>query len=295
MSLTIAKAKDCLATDSSFLSQCSWSGTTAIRRASAQSMLTALSQILHEPVREVRSLLKRNHRYLAQVEKYRNRKLPAPVIKNHVRSFSFEQRDDYQQLLQSDNRSRLIVSFHFGDFIYGPNVLAALEGADRQQYFLTQRASTPGFLANWRAAFGSRDGRLPKQLIVSDCSATQLVRLLRTPNTSLLTFADLPPGFGRSANVQFLQAKANFPSGPATLSVLAQVPILPVLNLYNEGKNQIIAFPQIEPEPDHKGSRAEVIQHLTQKLARFLELAIQECPWQWRYLSMLPLYLAESQ
>ncbi|MCG8414150.1 MAG: hypothetical protein MI746_08010 [Pseudomonadales bacterium] len=238
------------------------------------------------------ALLVRNSRYLAQVEKFRNKQLPPSIVHKHVESFRFEQGADYQQLLQQDTRSRLVVSFHFGDFIYGPNVLSVFEGSDRKQYFLTQLESTAEFLANWKAGFGDTQPRQPKQLIASSTSAAQLLRLLRAPGTTLLTFADLPPGFGRSTQVQFLGRQAVFPSGPATLSVLSQSPMLPILNVEESGLNQVIAFPQLEPSLRSGESRKQKVQRLTQKLATILEIALLEYGWQWRYLSVLPAYFA---
>ncbi len=274
----------------SLLLRRAWHGTNS--PSQAQALRSALSRILREPQQEVKALLDRNWRYLAQVEKYRNRRLSPSTVHKHIDSFRFEQSDEYQQLLQQDSRSRLIVSFHFGDFVYGPNIVASFEGASRKQYFLTQLESTPEFLANWRAGFSHRRTRQPKQLIVSATSAVQLIRLLQIPDTTLLTFADLPPGFGRCTQVKLLGREAVFPSGPATLSVLSQVPMVPVLNVEVRGMNQVIAFPQLEPSLKIGESREQKVERLTQNLATILETALLEYAWQWRYLSLFPAYFA---
>ena len=48
-----------------------------------------LGRYLNLPLRELRSLLKRNRNYLASIENLRNQKQPRVVLKNHVQSFRF--------------------------------------------------------------------------------------------------------------------------------------------------------------------------------------------------------------
>ncbi len=253
-----------------------------------------LGRYLNLPLRELRSLLKRNRNYLASIESLRNQKQPRVVLKNHVQSFRFEHKSQFLHLINADKRSRLLVSYHFGDFVYGNNALAKLEEKTRDQFFLTQLHPTSGFTSNMHTAFAATVDR-PKQLTTDSCTALSLVRLLKKDNTTLLTFMDLPKGFGERVKVKFFGKEAWFPKGPASIALLAKAPILPILNISGERNNEIKVFPQIEPVELSTRNIEEAVRKTTQQLVSHLEGAISLYPWQWRFLTNLPSFFENSE
>ncbi len=250
----------------------------------------AIGRYLHLPGSEVRRLLHRNRKFLRGVECFRNTPQSINRLEKHVESFTVDSKEETTKFLAEDKRSRLLVSFHFGDFIYGNNVLASYEGYGRKQFFFTQLNPTTAFTANMEKAFGISKSAGPRQLTSKSSTAIGLVKKLKAENTSLLTFMDLPRGFGECTRVNFLGRHAWFPKGPAMLSLLAGVPILPILN-YQEGNRHIInVFPLIESGIGDKNERKETAQRITQQLVSYLERALALYPSQWRFLSALPSF-----
>jgi len=250
----------------------------------------AIGRYLHLPSSEVRRLLRRNKKFLANVECFRNKPQSISRLRKHVDSFTVETKEEITKFLAEDKRSRLLVSFHFGDFVYGNNVLASYESCNRKQYFFTQLDSTTAFTANMGKAFGISKNAGPRQLTVKSSSAIGLVKKLKTENTSLLTFMDLPHGFGERIRVKFLGRDAWFPKGPAMLALLAGVPILPILNYQYGNKHIVDVFPLIESSLGNKYEAKEFAQQTTQQLVSYLERALFLYPSQWRFLSVLPSF-----
>jgi len=267
-------------------------GKKLSRQAQVQ-LCYCLSSLLHEPEPKVRQWLKLNTRYLARIERFRNRAQSQARLRAHKDSFKFQQRQEFEALLRADGRSRILLGFHFGDFIYGNNVLADSEPAGRSQYFLTQLPPTDDFLHNMHCCFGDERFSNRAQLIVEDTTAAELAALLRRSHCSLLSFADLPAGFGERVAVNFLGRRAWFPKGPATLALVCKVPLLPVMNWWDGKHNHLQLFDQIEPGVHARESLQEATTRITQTLAGILEQLLLQYPWQWRFLSALPAFFVE--
>ena len=249
-----------------------------------------IGRYLHLPISEVRKLLRRNKKFLRKVEYFRNKPQSISKLKKHVDCFTVNGKEEIIELLVEDKRSRLLVSFHFGDFVYGNNVLASYESNSRRQFFFTQLEPTAAFTANMEKAFGISRGAGPRQLTLKSSNAFNLVKKLKTENTSLLTFMDLPCGFGERTRVNFLGRDAWFPKGPAMLSLLAGVPILPILNCQDGNRHIVNVFPLIESSVGNKYEIKRITQEITQQLASYLERALILYPSQWRFLSALPSF-----
>jgi len=254
-----------------------------------QHHLSLLSQYLHEPRSRLKSLLRRNQRFLHRVESFRNHAQSKLRLRHYLQSFQFKQREEFHELQTACPGSRILLSYHFGDFVYGNNVLAACEGPNRRQCFLTQLPSSPAFLANMHRCFGD-DFQHREQILTDKSSAAALVAKLRNESCTLLTFADLPAGFGERIEVQFLGRRAWFPKGPAVLALASRTPLVPVLNYSETAANRIILFPAIEPYRLSGESIHQACTRITQRLVDILEVVVLQYAWQWRFLAHLPQY-----
>lgn len=192
--------------------------------ASARQLLLSLSRCLHEPCSTVKRLLGDNRKYLNEVERLRNRVQPSSRLDRHLASFQLQQPEELEELLRHIPGSRILVSFHFGDFIYGNSIVAGLEEPGRQQCYLTQLPATEAFLANMKLCFGADGIQRREQFLTASVSPQSLVKKLRREQCTLLTFVDLPAGFGERVGVSFLGRKAWFSKGPAVLSLASGAP-----------------------------------------------------------------------
>ncbi len=249
-----------------------------------------LSRYLHEPNSAMLQLLRKHRRYFNEVNRFRHRRQSPQVLDRHLASFQFQQRHEFDELQRHYPGSRILVSYHFGDFIYGNNLVAGCEIAGRQQYYLTQLPSSDAFLSNMHYCFGKDGFSNREQITANAVSAATLVRKLRSERCSLLTFVDLPSGFGERIRVSFLDRQAWFPKGPAVLSLASGAPILPVIHCRTGNSNHIQLFPLLEARKFHGESLLQASTRLTQSLVTILERALRRYPWQWRFLSLLPTY-----
>lgn len=256
---------------------------------------SALSCYLHEPEKKVRRLLRANRRYLKRVEQYRNSVQGIARLNQHLASFRFTQQEAFTEFLGEYPKSRILAGFHFGDFIYSNNVVAAREEEGREQCFLAQLPPSAAFLGNMSRCFGERAFAHRQQLIASEVSPARLIARLGNDNTTLLTFVDLPDGFGKRIKVSFLGREAWFPKGPSLLSVAATVPVIPVISYLAGGTNHIRVHPLINPRADGSESRESACLRITQSLVDILEAYLSLFPWQWRYLAALPSFFHESK
>lgn len=254
-----------------------------------------LSSLLHEPEHQVQKWLHSNRRYLARVERFRNQTQSRARLLAHKASFEFLQRREFEELIRLDSRSRILLGFHFGDFIYGNNVVADSEPESRHQYFLTQLPPTDHFLQNMRRCFGEVKFNNRQQLIADNTAAAELAALMRRPQCSLLSFVDLPAGFGERVEVAFLGRRAWLPKGPATLALVCKTPLLPVVNWWDGRLNRVQLFEQIEPQIATGESLQQATTRITQTLADILEHVLLQHPWQWRFLSALPAFFMEPE
>lgn len=265
--------------------------STARRRhaVNARVQQRSISFYLREPLRQTRRLLRANHRHLARLHRLRNKPQRRGFLRRYAAGFEIPDRDAISELLCSDSRSRVIATFHFGDFVFGLNQFSLLAPASRRQFFLSQEVQPAVCYDNLRKAFGTGGATGNQQLLKTTASGTGLSALLRQPGTDLYLFVDLPPGHGELCAVDFLGRPAFFPRGAASLAVLNRVPLLPVICLARGGGNQVLVSRQFEPDYCRRISAPARISAMTQALVALLEACHGELA-QWRYLSLLPDY-----
>ncbi len=255
--------------------------------------IAAVATCLRETRDRTRRLLAANDRWLTQLEHRRNHPLPPPELRRLVAGLHFPQKGKLRELIEADPRSRLLVSYHFGDYIYGLNLLGAGIGDRAKVYYLSQARGSDGYFQNIRRAFGNRAQGPESQLIVDESDISTLAPLLRSPGVQFVTFCDLTGQFGDTAGVDFLQRPACFPRGPALLSLTNRIPMLPVINWFDGDRVQIVLGEQLEPERIRGESLAAASDRLTAALTRFFEPFFRTSPEQWRYLGALPLYFIQ--
>ncbi len=255
--------------------------------------IAAVATCLRETRDRTRRLLAANDRWLTQLEHRRNHPLPPPELRRLVAGLHFPQKGKLRELIEADPRSRLLVSYHFGDYIYGLNLLGAGIGDQARVCYLSQSRGSAGYFQNIRRAFGNRAQGPESQLIVDESDISTLAPLLRSPGVQFVTFCDLTGQFGDTAGVDFLQRPACFPRGPALLSLTNRIPMLPVINWFDGDRVQIVLGEQLEPERIRGESLAAASDRLTAALTRFFEPFFRTSPEQWRYLGALPLYFIQ--
>jgi len=258
--------------------------------ARLRQLCPAVAFWLRVPERDCLRLLRDNKTFLRQVEKRRNQRQSRFSLQRHLQCWQFPQQQTYCQLLAQDPRSRIIVSFHFGDFVYGMNLLLREEVSQRPCRVLTLQQSSPAYFENMAKAFGDCGARPQHQLAVSATTMPELSSFLRNSRGTLVTFCDLPPGFGACSEVDFLGRRAWFPRGAATLALRNRVPLLPAVCCWHRGEHQVLLASQIEPEEYRQQDAATAAQAITQRLVMLLEDCVQQFPEQWRYLAALPGY-----
>lgn len=264
------------------------------RAARGRPLELAVASCLRMPVPECRRILRANRRFLSAVEQRRNNPQSAASLQHYLQSFECPQLAAFTQLCETDPRSRLIATFHFGDFVYGMNYLMSQDPTARRTLVLVKEASCRAYFDNMRRAFGARAARPQDQRLVDRVSVATLCTELRKQPVNLITFCDLPEHFGASRCLPFLGRSALFPRGLATLAIRSELPVLPVINYFDGGVNKVYLAPQLEPRRYRNQGASRAMQCLTRDLIRLLELFVRRRPEQWRYLSILPARLQRT-
>lgn len=256
--------------------------------------IAAVAAFLREPQTRASRLLSANRKWLAELEHWRNRRQQKAALQRHIALLRFPQQRNLQELISNDPRSRLLVSYHFGDYIYGLNLLAAGISERATVRFLSEAPGSAAYFANVENAFGSKAIRPPSQLLAAEASMNHLTPLLRGRGVQFITFCDLTDHYGSPVEVDFLCRAAWFPRGPAILSLTNRVPLLPVINWFDGARGQLVLGEQMEPERFRGETLAEAASRMTAKLIRFFEPFFRNNPEQWRYLGALPLYFIQA-
>lgn len=263
------------------------------RQASSNALLhDAIAHYLRLPTSESRQRLIANRRFLAPVEARRKRCQSAWRLRRHRRQWCDSDLEAYRQLLSQDPRSRLVATYHFGDFAFGLNSLLREDPADRECIVLTQQTSDDAYFSNMQRAFGDRATTAQQQWPVADLCSANLSAKLRKQSVTMVTFCDLPPTFGATTSVQFLDRRARFPRGAAALALRYKLPLLPVVCYHSAGRHRIVISSQIEPLPAPGESMSESVSCLTQQLVDQLQRYVRWAPQQWRFLGSLPSYFS---
>ena len=88
-----------------------------------QQALDLLSIYLREPLTTTSEIVVKNVRFLDEIEHRRNTAHTKTELQQWRSSIHIARSQDYREQAAHDEGSRIIASFHFGDFIYGLNAL----------------------------------------------------------------------------------------------------------------------------------------------------------------------------
>lgn len=243
----------------------------------------------------INSLLAKNRLHNCRFEQRRNKVGRGPLVQRYCEGFKIPQREDYLDLIQKDERSRIVASFHCGDFLFGSASLFSLDSNKRRKYVLSLNRSSPACYANLAAGFGHKAVGPECELLLCETDSSKLSQILRAGNASLLLFCDVPPGLNEAIEVKFLNRHAWFSIGPAILALANRVPLLPLLN-YSTGNSSYLRLGnQIEPDLLPSETLREGAERITQRLVSLFESAFLESPEQWRFLSLLPRYFTKPR
>ena len=265
------------------------------RRCVSDDLCKCISFFLREPLRAVICTLHRNALFLHQVEHRRVHAIDRYRIRQYAAGFELQQSNKFYSLTEIDGRSRILATYHFGDFVYGINYLLCLDPPGRNRFVLSHARSNRSYAENMCNAFGAAAVGGAAQLISADTSTAALSVLLRQGNCTLVIFCDLPSGSGELVRVKFLNRVAWFPRGPATLAITNRTPLLAVINYLDQGINKIDLAQQIEPDLLPGESLETGVRRITQLLINYFEQYFLRFPEQWRYLRHLPLYFVEEK
>jgi hypothetical protein len=256
-------------------------------------LLIQLSSILREPLAIAARVLKANKHYLHKIEKTRNHPTSLKALQSQVSSIEIPLLPQFLEMHKDDPSSRILASFHFGDFLYGLNKLVASQPPDITAKVLSQAEYTCVFLENMARGFGKDAPTENSQLLLATTKPQALSAFLRQRNTTLLMFADLPGSYGETVRVKFLGRWAWFPKGIAVLALASRVSIVPVI-CYSEGaKNYVELGKRIAAVRLPKETMEAAVIRITQWLIEFFEYFFSQHQEQWRYFCALPNYFVE--
>lgn len=264
------------------------------RTASVIDVPALIAVLMREPIAFVETSLSRNMLHIQQLDRRRDARISPRRIAEYCNKFIIEQDTDYKKLLREDKRSRILASYHFGDYVYGMNIFACLDTPNRKRYVLSQNAANSAYFKNLQNGLGGRSIDRSAELVWSETRISDLSLLLRNGNTTLALFCDLPIGFGEKVEVQFLGRVASFPKGPALLAITNKAPLLPVITYHDGHSNKIEIGTQIEPYLYCDESLQAGVGRITQELIFFFESFFKMYPEQWRYLKNLPAYYLQE-
>jgi len=250
---------------------------------------------LRQSVNAVNSLLAKNRLHNRRFEQRRNKVERASLVQRYCEGFEIPQREAYLNLIRKDGRSRIVASFHCGDFLYGSASLFSLESNKRRKYVLSLNRGSSACYSNLAAGFGHAAPNTECELLLCETGSSKLSQILRAGNASILLFCDVPSGINETIEVKFLNRRAWFSIGPAILALVNRAPLLPLIN-YSVGNSSYLKLgSQIEPGLMPSETLREGALRITQSLVSFFESVFLENPEQWRFLSLLPCYFSKPR
>lgn len=263
-------------------------------RADRRQAQAAISYYLREPLRETRRILRLQRRRLRELHCLRELPQPAARLRACADRFDCPALPALRERLRVDRRSRIIATYHLGNYLYGLNYLSQQLGDLRRVSCLILERLSATCYRNLALAFGEGAATPGQMLIVGESSAVALSKLLRAPDRVLFIFVDLPPGFGRRASVRLLGREGGFGSGAATLAVLNRVPVLPLLLEARGAAARLRLGPEMEPRLPGEETRQDSMARINQTFATALSTQLRRDPANWRYLGLLPDYYRKT-
>lgn len=253
-----------------------------------------IAYLFRQSLKVTRSLLAKNRLHNSRFEQRRKSLERAALVKRYCDNFKIPQREDYLDLLRKDERSRILVSFHCGDYLYGSASLLSLESNKRDKYVLSLNRNSSASFSNLATGFSGKKLGSECELLLAETSTSKLSQILRRGNSSILLFCDIPPGLNETTEVNFLNRRARFSVGPAILALTNRVPLLPFINYSTESSSYLALAKQIEPILYPSETLRNGAKRITQNLVSFFEQIFLKNPEQWRFFSLLPCYFPRS-
>ncbi|MFT4886744.1 MAG: lauroyl/myristoyl acyltransferase [Pseudohongiellaceae bacterium] len=255
-----------------------------------QLNIVKIAFFLREPIHATAKALIKNRAFLDNIERLRNSVQSTAAASTFARRIQIPQYCQIRELLNRDQRSRIVASFHFGNFVYGLHKFVCLQREISNTAVLSQTKSSTEYIENMTRAFGGKGAGLGNQMLLDKVDVLGLSQFLRKSNRCLVMFADLPSEFGQTIEVEFLGRKAAFSKSIALLALTNKVPILPVICFKDGDTHQIEIGRQIEPRIKDGESRADAVTRMTQLQIDFFQYFFNCHSEQWRYLNHLPEY-----
>lgn len=253
-------------------------------------LIDALSLLLHEPRARSRMILRANQAHLLLLEERRERRCRPAASRQLRDQVRWPGREHWVRAIRHDVRSRIMVTYHYGDYLHGLSLLSTTEPPDRARILLRNRETSPGATANLQELYRHSGLSLPRIVVARDADVLALRHRLRGGDCTLTTFCDLPPGHGATQSVPFLGHMAHMCSGPAQLAVSAGVPVVPVILAGEGGQQELRVGPALDPGSWRGLGYAGAVERVMRFLLRPLEEQLGDQPHLWRYLSILPAY-----
>lgn len=253
-----------------------------------------LSIALRRSHADIRGLLAQNRLYNKCFESRRNLPARPSQVRRYCQRIQVPQAEEYLELLRTDQRSRVVASFHFGDFLYGSARLFGLESVGRRNFVLSLNRSPDRSFVNMAAGFGASAPKRESELLYHETKTIQLSQFLRSGKVSILLFCDLPQGLNQTIEVRLLGRSSAFSVGPALLALTSAAPLLPMINFSDGNRATVHLGRQLEPSILRGESLRQAAQRITQELVSFFETYLLRYPEQWRFISLLPSYTSRQ-
>lgn len=245
---------------------------------------------LREPRACCRRILRRYRMEMQRFEHHRNRRWSPAQIRRYRQSISWPREREYRNYVARDRRSRVLATYHFGDYAHCLSRLCVGEEAKRERLLIRMHRDSDAGRMNREEDYRQLGTRPPRELMTDEVSTVDLVHRLRRGRTTITTFCDLGERSGVVVPVRFLGRTAWFSSGAACMALAGRAPILPVLSCRHGRRNRLFVDRPIEPELLPGETMHSASRRMTQALVALLERALRRSPEQWRYLGLLPWY-----
>jgi predicted LPLAT superfamily acyltransferase len=188
-------------------------------------------------------------------------------------------------------KGTLVLSAHFGSF----DALRVL--SERSPDAIIRILLDVGQNAGLSTLLNTLNPRLAEMIIDARRPGAELVLAMQASlaqNAVVSTLADrLRPG-NPSVTVNFLGAKASFPTSPWMLAAALHVPVVLAFGLYGGGCRYDLHFERFEFElPKDRRQRAAALAEVVQRFADRLAHYVRKAPYNW--FNLYDFWMVESQ
>lgn len=157
-----------------------------------------IATAFRQPSHFVNACLAKNRIYNSRFEQRRNQLGRVALVRRYCESFHIPQREEYLDLVRLDTRSRIVASFHCGDFLFGSANLLGLDARTRKKYVVSLNRSSSACYLNLAAGLRENTANPDCEILLDETSSSDISQKLRAGNTSILLFCDLPPGLNEN-------------------------------------------------------------------------------------------------